>query len=98
MLWNEAKPEERRVLLKSLIDLVYVDLETKRVTAIKPTPVFQALLGNAIETTPDMLVQLVPSVKQEKVGVGGDGGELNSPSNRDPCRIYYKLSRLFCLA
>ena len=37
MLWNEATTEERRTLLKSLVELVYVDIKTKQVSAIKPT-------------------------------------------------------------
>jgi len=81
MLWNEATMEERRTLVKSLVELVYVDLETKHVTALKPTPAFSALLGKAIETALDKPVFLTP-LNKESVGVGGDGGELNSPSRR----------------
>ncbi len=81
MLWGEATLEERRRLVNTLIEMVYVDLETKRITALKPTPSFGALLGKAIKTASDKPVFLTP-LNKESVGVGGDGGELNSPSKR----------------
>ncbi len=80
MLWNEATTEERRTLVKSLVELVYVDLETKRVTALKPTPSFGALLGKAIKTASDKPVFLTP-LNKESVGVGGDGGDLKTDSS-----------------
>ncbi len=82
MLWNEATTEERRTLVKSLVELVYVDLETKHVTAVKPTPAFRALFRAGIDTTLDGPVELVPAGDPAKdiVGVGGGGGESNSPS------------------
>ena len=82
--WNEATTEERRTLVKSLVDVVYVDLQKKRVTAIKPTPAFRALFGIGIDTAPDTLVELVPpgEATKDTVGVGGDGGGSNSPSRR----------------
>ncbi len=82
MLWNEATVEERKRLMNTLIEMVYVDLETKHVAALRPTPAFRALLGKAIETIPDAPVMLIPPEKQEWFGDGGDGGELNSPSKR----------------
>jgi len=84
MLWNEATPEERRMLVKSLVELVYVDLQTKRVTAVKPTPAFRALFGAGIDVGPDAPIELQALYKKSKdiVGDGGDGGESNSPSKR----------------
>ncbi len=59
MLWNEATTEERRTLVKSLVELVYVDIKTKHVTAIKPTPAFRALYGVGIKAGPDTPVKLM---------------------------------------
>jgi PII-like signaling protein len=59
MLWSEATTEEKRVLLKSLVELVYVDIKTKTVTGIKPTLAFQALYGLGINAGPDTPVRLM---------------------------------------
>lgn len=59
MLWSEATPDERQLLLRSLVETVYVDIKTKRVTAIKPTPVLSALYGVGINTGPDTPVKLM---------------------------------------
>ncbi|MEL7563252.1 hypothetical protein [Dehalogenimonas sp. 4OHTPN] len=63
--------------MNTLIEMVYVDLETKKVTALIPTLAFGALLDRAMEVAPDKPLFLTP-LKQESVGVGGDGGESNS--------------------
>ena len=59
MLWSEATTEEKRVLLKSLVELVYVDIKTKTVTGIKPTLAFRALYGVGIHAGPDTPVRLM---------------------------------------
>ncbi len=84
MLWNEATTEERRRLVSSLIEMVYVDLKMKHVTAIEPTPAFRTLFGVGIDVGPDAPIELQAPRKEPKdiVGVGGDGGESNSPSKR----------------
>jgi DNA invertase Pin-like site-specific DNA recombinase len=74
MLWNEATPEERRRLLTPLIELVYVDLKAKRVTAIKPTPAFRALFGNGIEVPTNAPISLFAQGEQFN-DIGGDGGD-----------------------
>ncbi len=58
VLWNEATQEERQTLLRSLVELVYVDIKTKEVTAIKPTPAFLALYGIGINTGTDTPIKL----------------------------------------
>ncbi len=78
MLWSEATLEEKRRLVNTLIEMVYVDIKTKQVAALKPTPVFGALLGKAIKMTSDKPIFLTP-FKKGSVGDGGDGGESNSP-------------------
>ena len=43
-LWTEANPEERRKLLLSMLDAVYVDSkEEKAIVAIRPKPAFRAI-------------------------------------------------------
>ena len=81
MLWNEATQEERRMLVKSLVELVYVDLKTKHVTAVKPTPAFRAMFGTGIDVGPDVPIELQSLYKKSEDigGDGGDGGESNSP-------------------
>jgi len=59
MLWNEATQEEKQTLLRSLVELVYVDIKTKMVTGIKPTPAFRALYGVGINSDPDTPVKLM---------------------------------------
>ncbi len=84
MLWNEATTDERRRLLGTLVEKVYVDMETKHVTALKPTPVFRSLFGTGIDVGPGAPIDLQALNGQNKdiVGDGGDGGESNSPSRR----------------
>lgn len=84
ILWNEATPDERRRLLGTLIEMVYVDLKTKHVTAVKPTPAFRTLFRTGIDTAPDAPMELVPQgeVTKDIGGDGGGGGGLNSPSRR----------------
>jgi hypothetical protein len=64
--------------------MVYVDLKTRRIAALRPTPAFKNLLGKAISAISYGPVELVPPEEASRVigGVGGDGGELNSPSKR----------------
>ena len=85
MLWNEATTDERKRLLSTLIEEVYIDLKIKHVKAIMPTPVFRSLFGTGINTLPDSPIRLLrPGEDYQDIGgVGGDGGELNSPSKRD---------------
>ena len=52
MLWEEANLTERRTLLMTMLDGVYVDtVEEKSIVAIRPKPAFQALFE--IATTRD---------------------------------------------
>ncbi len=77
MLWNEATTDERRQLISTLVEMVYVDLKTKHVAGLRPTPAFRALFGAGIDASPDAPVKLVPQCEATKdiVGVGGDGGD-----------------------
>ena len=84
MLWNEATTEERRILVKSLVEEVFIDIKSKYITAVKPTPAFRALFGVGIDVGPDTPIDLQAPERKIKdiVGVGGGGGGLNSPSRR----------------
>ena len=43
-LWDQANPAERRKLLLTMLDAVYVDtVEEKAIVAIRPKPAFQPL-------------------------------------------------------
>ena len=47
-LWNEANPNEKRGLLLTMLDAVYVDtVEEKSIVAIKPKPAFRPLFDIA---------------------------------------------------
>ena len=52
-LWSEATPDERRRLVAPLIERVYIDVESKRVSGIVPAPAFRALLEAAMQRTAD---------------------------------------------
>ena len=83
MLWNESTPEERTRLIKPLIEMVYVDMEAKKVTAFKPAPAFRALFNAGMNVSSDAPLELVPYkvVEEDIVGVGGDGGGPPSTTN-----------------
>lgn len=96
-LWAEATADERRRLITPFIERVYIDVESKRVSGIVPVPAFRALLETAMQKTADCSAVLfapsdIPQAR-EGVGVGGDGGELNSPSSERPSRISYGCSQ-----
>src|SRR5690606_29837369 len=59
-LWERADTEERRRLVSPLVERVYLDIESKRIAALKPTPEFRLLIEHALEITDDPRVVLVP--------------------------------------
>jgi hypothetical protein len=85
VLWNEATTEERRTLLKSLVELVYVDIKTKQVTAIKPTPACRALYGVGIKAGPDTPVKLILSGKTPILLEMVETGEASTPLTPTHC-------------
>ena len=50
-LWGAAKPDERRRLLRTLVEAAYVDVESKRIVGIAPVPAFRKLIESGIERT-----------------------------------------------
>ena len=100
-MWDEATPDERRRLVAPIVERVFVDVETKRISGLVPMPGFRTLIGAGMQETADAAAVLFPpeySPAGQDVGVGGDGGESNSPSSRPPARIYYGCSRRMFLA
>ncbi len=84
-LWLEATADERRALLAPLIDGAFVDVESRRITGIDPKPAFRTLVDAATQRAVDFsAVLLAPreAPVQGAYGLGGDGGESNSPSRR----------------
>ena len=82
-MWNDATADERGKLLAPIIERVFVDVESKRISGLVPMPGFRTLLDAGIQKTADCSAVLIAPVKapaRGDVGVGGDGGELNSPS------------------
>ena len=58
-LWDAANPDERRRLLRTVVEAVYVDIESRRIAAIAPVPAFRALIESAIERTADPSAVLI---------------------------------------
>ena len=52
-LWDAANPDERRRLLRTVVEAVHVDIDSKRIVAIAPVPAFRTLIESAIERTAD---------------------------------------------
>ncbi len=96
-LWDEATPDEQRRLLAPLVERVYLDVESKRIAGLVPAPAFRVLMESAMHRTADCAAVLVaPSdllPGAGNLGVGGDGGELNSPSSEPSSRICYGRSQ-----
>jgi site-specific DNA recombinase len=86
-LWKEANQEERRKLLLTMLDAVYVDAKkTRPIVTIKPKPpfipVFQVAVlkeGSSIQLYKQ--THPLPRVDMGRVSGGGEGGS-NSPSRK----------------
>ena len=94
-MWDEATPDERRRLVAPIVERVFVDVETKRISGLVPMPGFRTLIGAGMQETADAAAVLFPpeySPAGQDVGVGGDGGESNSPSSEPSAQIYYGCS------
>ena len=95
-LWEEATPDERRALLAPLLERVFVEVESRRIAAIAPQPAFRTLLGAAMRRTAECSAVLLAPDEAPAAGaygLGGDGGELNSPSSKRSSRICYGCSQ-----
>ena len=88
-LWSEATPEERRSLLEPLFAQAYVDIRSRRLTAVVPSTGLTAVLKVAVERTDDCtaLVLRPDELAAQNVGTGGDAGESNSRSSESRHRV-----------
>ncbi len=85
-LWEEATVSERRRLLLTMLDAVYVDtVDTKAIVAIRPKPAFRALFeiastrkGSDVALNKQDAPELNTSLGRLIRVSGGDGGESNS--------------------
>jgi site-specific DNA recombinase len=59
-LWEQAEMDERRRLIDPLIERVYLDIDSKRIGAIKPTPEFRILIDHALDPPDNPDVFLIP--------------------------------------
>ncbi len=99
-LWDPAKADERRRLLRPLVEAVYVDIGSRHIVGIAPVPAFRTLIESGIEMAagcPAALVDPDEVGGNSEYGVGGDGGELNSPSSKPSSRICYGCSQRWVL-
>ena len=46
--WAEATDDVRSILAGAIVEQVYVDLETKRIGALRPVPAVASLLASAV--------------------------------------------------
>ena len=58
-LWEGATPIERQRLLRTLVQAVYIDIESKCVVGIEPLPAFRTLLESGIAKATGLSVALV---------------------------------------
>ena len=68
-LWQEATPAERAKLVEPLIERTFVDLASKRVCAISPTPALRLLLERAIQNTSHSDILLVSNEEAERLDI-----------------------------
>ena len=60
-LWDEATAEEQRRLISPLVERVYIDIESRRIGAITPSPAFRSLLEGALEQSGRSACGLLPA-------------------------------------
>ena len=59
-MWGEATPDERRQLVAPVVERVFVDVDTKRISGLVPMPGFRTLLGAGMQKTADHAAVLLP--------------------------------------
>ena len=76
-LWERATVEERRGLVRPLIERVYVDLDTRLIGALVASEGFEALIQGALVEAQETAVRLIPNeelhsrrTKRELVEIG----------------------------
>lgn len=90
-MWDEATPDERRRLVAPIVERVFLDVETKRISGLVPMPGFRTLLGAGMQKTADHAAVLLPPdyspARQmlELVETGENLSPRSRPSNRAGC-------------
>jgi len=77
-LWANANLAERRELLLTMLEAVYVDSKAKRIVALTSKPAFKPVFKVARileELKPDMIKGSLSFLKRAPCVSGGDGGE-----------------------
>ncbi len=100
-LWAEATLEERRKLLLTMLDAVYVDAkEDKSIVALKAKPPFRPIFEVALtkEESGVVLLKWPPDESPEApLCFWWRRGRVELPVQKNLLKIYYRLSQLFCL-
>jgi site-specific DNA recombinase len=94
-LWIEANPDERRKLLLSMLDAVYVDAkEEKRIVAIKPKPPFIPVFHVATTKERSGVILLKEPLADfpEAPCLWWRRGRVELPVQGNLLKTYYKLS------
>ena len=92
---SEATPDERRRLVAPVVERVFVDVETKRISGLVPMPGFRTLLGAGMQKTADHAAVLLPpeySPAAEMLELVETGENRTPPSRKRPSRICYGRS------
>ena len=93
-VWESTSIARKNRLLKSMLQAIYVDLDTREVVGLLPKETFLAPIMAMADRTN---VALVDSKKECLVGMV-ETGESRTPRPEEPIiRIYYKLVRRFVL-
>ena len=102
-LWAKANPKERREILLTMLDAVYVDaVEEKRVVGLRPKPAFWPLfeIATTREGSDVVLVTELPFDNEGETETScfwWRRGRVELPVQKNMPQISYKLSRLFVL-
>ena len=89
-LWRCSSVARRNMLLRSMLNSIYVDLDCRKLVGLSPKESFFApILAMADRSGIAVLDREAHSLGRN----GGDGGGSNSPSRRFPTRICNRLSR-----
>ncbi len=94
-LWKGASTAPRNRLLLTILEAIYVDVESRQIVGLRPRQAFLTLF-EAVDNNDS--VTLSSNSTGNFGRDGGDGGESNSPSRNFPDQMYYKLVRRFDLA
>ena len=88
-LWAKATFDERSKLIAPLLDMAYIDIETRKIEAIIPAPAFRTLLEQAMEQVPEAkctILSMKEALESGRGSVWWRRGRLELPVRRDRAR------------